>query len=71
MRKIEEVREPPPYMFKVVMEKETDEDYYVNGKQLRSRRSTPNISSSLRFGRNKTCSPVDSKWCKSVIIRVI
>lgn len=62
MRKIEKVREPPSYMFKVVIEKETDEDYYVNGKQLRSRRSTPNISSSLRFGRSKACSPVDGEF---------
>lgn len=61
MRKLEETRDPPAHMFKGMMGKENDVDYFINGKQLRSRRSTPNTSSSLRYGRTKTCSPIDGK----------
>ncbi|CAB4031000.1 arginine-glutamic acid dipeptide repeats -like [Paramuricea clavata] len=59
MRKIEGTRDPPPHMFKGMLGKENEVDYFINGKQLRSRRSTPNTSSSLRYGRTKACSPVD------------
>ena len=58
----DETREPPPYMFKVVVERELrDEDgYVVNGKlALRSRRAIPPVQTTLRSGRNKTASPVE------------
>lgn len=58
----DEAREPPPYMFKVVVERELrDEDgYVVNGKlALRSRRAIPPVQTTLRSGRNKTASPVE------------
>ncbi|CAB4009202.1 arginine-glutamic acid dipeptide repeats -like, partial [Paramuricea clavata] len=60
MRKLEGTRDPPPHMFKGMLGKENEVDYFINGKQLRSRRSTPNTSSSLRYGRTKACSPVDA-----------
>lgn len=62
MRKVEVTRDPPPYMFKGVMGKENDADYFINGKQLRSRRSTPNSSSSLRYGRSKNPGVVDGRF---------
>ena len=58
----DETREPPPYMFKVVVESQLrDEDgYVVNGKlALRSRRAIPPVQTTLRSGRNKTASPVE------------
>lgn len=58
----DETREPPPYMFKGVVERELrDEDgYLVNGKlALRSRRAIPPVQTTLRSGRNKTSSPVE------------
>ena len=58
----DETREPPPYMFKGVAEREVrDEDgYLVNGKlALRSRRAIPPVQTTLRSGRNKTSSPVE------------
>ncbi|XP_028393686.1 arginine-glutamic acid dipeptide repeats protein-like [Dendronephthya gigantea] len=66
MRKLEGPRNPPEHMFKG-RGKENEVDYFINGKQLRSRRSTPNTSSSLRYGRTKTCSPVDTTTRESPI----
>ncbi|XP_001637021.3 arginine-glutamic acid dipeptide repeats protein [Nematostella vectensis] len=56
-------RDPPPYMFKSVLEKDIREEdaYWTNGKVgLRSRRNLPMVQSTLRSGRNKTSSPVES-----------
>lgn len=61
MRKLEGTRDPPPYMFKGMLGKENEVDYFINGKQLRSRRSTPNTSSTLRYGRSKACSPMEGE----------
>lgn len=58
----DESREPPPYMFKVVVESQLrdEEGYLVNGKlALRSRRAIPPVQTTLRSGRNKTASPVE------------
>lgn len=58
----DETREPPPYMFKGVVEREIrdDDGYLVNGKlALRSRRAIPPVQTTLRSGRNKTSSPVE------------
>ena len=59
---IDETREPPPYMFKVVVESQLrdEEGYMVNGKlALRSRRAIPPVQTTLRSGRNKAASPVE------------
>lgn len=57
----DETREPPPYMFKVVVESQLrDEDGYLSGKlALRSRRAIPPVQTTLRSGRNKAASPVE------------
>ncbi|XP_058967313.2 arginine-glutamic acid dipeptide repeats protein isoform X1 [Pocillopora verrucosa] len=66
----DETREPPPYMFKGVVEREIrDEDgYLVNGKlALRSRRAIPPVQTTLRSGRNKTSSPVEGANSESSV----
>lgn len=60
----DESREPPPYMFKVVVESQLrdEEGYLVNGKlALRSRRAIPPVQTTLRSGRNKAASPVEGR----------
>lgn len=64
----DESREPPPYMFKVVVESQLrdEEGYLVNGKlALRSRRAIPPVQTTLRSGRNKAASPVEGATSES------
>lgn len=66
----DETREPPPYMFKVVVENQRrDEDgYLVSGKlALRSRRAIPPVQTTLRSGRTKAASPVEGVIGESTV----
>lgn len=60
---IEEPRDPPPFMFKAIVEQELrDEDglYYMSSKHgLRSRRGAAMAQSTLRSGKLKSASPVE------------
>lgn len=58
---IEDERKPPAYMFKAEFKDlAEDEGCWNNGKLLRSRRNMPVVSTTLRSGRNKMSSPVES-----------
>ncbi|KAK3749169.1 hypothetical protein QZH41_010363, partial [Actinostola sp. cb2023] len=58
---IEDDRKPPPYMFKTEFKEMIDDEAcWNNGKLLRSRRNMPVVQSTLRSGRNKMSSPLES-----------
>ena len=52
---------PPPFMFKVDVERDDDACSLSGKLGLRSRRNNGAVQSTLRSGRNKTSSPVDGE----------
>ena len=66
MPNIEEARDPPPFMFKSIVERELREEdglYYLSSKHgLRSRRGAALAQSTLRSGKLKSSSPVEGEF---------